>query len=307
VRGHYRIGISGWTYEPWRGTFYPKNVRQHAELAYASRRMNSLEINGTFYSLQRPSTYAAWHDAAPDDFVFAVKAPRFITHIRRLKDCAAPVANFFASGVLRLGPKLGPILWQLPRSFHFDKARIAEFLRLLPRDTREAATIARHRDAWMEERSWLDPGERRPLRHAIEIRHASFNDPAFFRLLERQGIALVIADTAGKWPQIEVETSDFVYARLHGDKELYTSGYTQAALDRWARKFSAFAGKRLDVYAYFDNDVKVRAPYDAMSLAWRLGIGPKPGRAPRVEVPPPNPEARTRWPFFGARRVLSKA
>ena len=305
MKGDYRIGISGWTYEPWRGTFYPKNLSRKKELGYAASRLNSLELNGTFYSLQRASTFAAWFDAVPENFLFAVKAPRFITHIRRLNDVEVPIANFFASGVLRLDHKLGPILWQFPPSFRFDESIFQRFFSLLPRDTLEAAGSALRRDDWLEDRSWFDVREKHPLRHAVEIRHPSFIDPAFFRLLERFGVALVVADTSGKWPHVERLSADFVYVRLHGDKQLYVSGYTQAALDRWARKFSAWSRKGLDVFAYFDNDVKVRAPYDAMSLAWKLGVGPKPGRAPRVErSSPTRPASDNRWPNFPRRRAI---
>lgn len=310
-----RIGISGWTYAPWRGTFFPADLKQREELAYAARQVPSIEINGSFYSLQRPSSYASWAGQVPAGFVFAVKGPRFITHIKRLgNDILAPLANFWASGVLRLGPKLGPVLWQLPPSFRYDAERLDRFFALLPRDTRAAAALAKKHDDKLKEAWTRWTGPARPLRHALEVRHKSFENPEFIALLRRHRIALVVADTAGKWPFIEDVTADFVYVRLHGDEELYVSGYTPAALRTWAAKIRAWsrgtnptgaalqapaaprrAGGR-DVFVYFDNDVKVRAPYDAMTLAHLLGLGPKPGAPPDIkkikEVP------RTRWPSF---------
>jgi uncharacterized protein YecE (DUF72 family) len=312
-----RIGISGWTYPPWRGTFFPPDLLQREELAYAARQVASIEINGTFYSLQRPSSYAAWHDQTPDDFLFSVKGPRYITHIRRLKEPIVPLANFFASGVLRLGGKLGPFLWQLPPSLRFDPRRLEEFFTLLPRDTDAAATLARQHDHKVRQ-PWFEPGPIRPLRHALEVRHLSFCVPEFVALLREHHVALVVADTAGKWPFMEDVTADFVYVRLHGDSELYVSGYTPAALRLWARKVRAWhrganpAGARLTapraprhaggraVYVYFDNDVKVRAPYDAMTLAHLLKRGPKPGRPPALSTI--RETARTRWPGFPSRR-----
>jgi uncharacterized protein YecE (DUF72 family) len=308
-----RIGISGWTYAPWRGTFFPADLKQREELAYAARQVRSIEINGTFYSLQRPSSYAAWHDETPDDFVFSVKGPRYLTHIRRLKNITAPLANFFASGVLRLREKLGPILWQLPPSFRFDAGRLEEFFALLPRDTEAAAKLAEQHDEKLRE-SWLEPGPLHPLRHALEVRHESFRTPEFIALLRRHRVALVVADTAGKWPFMEDVTADFIYVRLHGDEELYVSGYTPAALQEWARKIRAWqkggdavgadlVGPRLarrasgrDVFVYFDNDVKVRAPYDAMTLAHLLKLGPKPDAPP--DVVKIKAVARTRWPGY---------
>lgn len=283
--GAARIGISGWRYPPWRGVFYPPGLPQRAELSYVSERMDTAEINGSFYSLQRPSSWQAWHDATPPSFLFAVKGPRFITHMKKLHDVRAPLANFFASGVLALRGKLGPILWQLPPNLGFDAERMDAFLSLLPSDTEQALELARQHDARLEGRAWLEEGPRRRLRHAFEVRHDSFADPAFIALLRRHHAALVVADTAGRWPLMEDVTSDFVYVRLHGDEALYTSGYGDAALNRWAARVGAWrAGSqvadarlaspvnprkvaRRDVFCYFDNDVKVHAPFDAMSLA----------------------------------------
>jgi uncharacterized protein YecE (DUF72 family) len=197
--GQVRIGISGWRYEPWRGEFYPQGLRQADELAYASRQLPSIEINGSFYSLQRPESWAAWHDETPDDFVFAVKAPKFITHVKRLRDIDAPLANFFASGVLRLNRKLGPMLWQFPPNFRFEPADFEPFLASLPFDTAHSLWIARQHDERLNGRSWLRIDEPRALRHAVELRHESFADPDFIQLLRQYGVAWVVADTAGRY------------------------------------------------------------------------------------------------------------
>jgi uncharacterized protein YecE (DUF72 family) len=267
-----RIGISGWTYPPWRGKFYPKKLPQKDELRFASRALNSIEINGTFYSLQRPSSYKSWYAQTPDEFVFAVKGGRFITHMKRLKDIDAPLANFLASGLLLLKQKLGPILWQFPPNFPFDQEKFSSFFELLPHDTHALAKLARKHDKRMtKEKRWLEADERRRVRHAVEIRHESFRDDKFLNLLKRHNIALVLADTARQFPMIEEVTADFVYARLHGDEELYASGYSEAALDDWAKRLTKLREKR-DLYVYFDNDIKVHAPFDAMSLSRRMGL-----------------------------------
>ena len=281
-----RIGISGWRYAPWRGVFYPDELPQREELAYASRQLASIEINGSFYSLQRPSSYARWREDAPRGFVFAVKAPRYVTHIRRLRDARDGLANFFASGVLCLREKLGPILWQLPPSLRYREEVLEEFLAQLPKDTRSAALLARHHGDLPKDRTAWDTDKRRRLRHAMEVRHESFRDPAFIAQLRRHGVALVVADTARRWPLLEDVTAGFMYLRLHGDKELYASGYTPAALRAWSRRLHAWMKgaqpsdarcaapdskpprrATRDVYVYFDNDQKVRAPFDAMALA----------------------------------------
>jgi uncharacterized protein YecE (DUF72 family) len=285
--GSARIGISGWTYAPWRGKFYPRGLRQKDELAYAAKIFSTIEINGTFYSLQRPQSFARWAAATPDDFVFSVKAPRFITHVKRLKGVETPLANFLASGVLRLGAKLGPVLWQFAPNFRFDPARIEAFFELLPHDTKAAAKLARRHDRRMQDRVWLEIDAARPLRHAMEIRNESFVDPKFIALLRRHDIALVCADAVA-WPRLMDLTSDFVYCRLHGSEELYASGYDDAALDDWAAHVAAWAQggepatsdrvidrpapkrRNRDVFVYFDNDAKVRAPIDAQSLEKRV-------------------------------------
>jgi uncharacterized protein YecE (DUF72 family) len=267
-----RIGISGWRYEPWRGVFYPQDLVQRRELEYCGLRFPTVEINGSFYSLQRPEYYEAWYRETPPGFVFAVKGSRYITHLRRLKDIEKPLANFYASGVLALKDKLGPFLWQFPEMFHFKPERLEAFFALLPRSTREALSLARTRDSRMTGRARLAIDADRPLRHAIEIRHRSFMNDAFLALLRKHAMGLVVADTAGRWPKMLHVTADFVYVRLHGDVELYTSGYSSRALAAWARRIRRWDEDGKDVYVYFDNDVKVRAPYDAQSLMRQLGL-----------------------------------
>jgi uncharacterized protein YecE (DUF72 family) len=284
-----RTGISGWTYPPWRGVFYPPKLPQKQELAYAARRLTTIEINGTFYSLQRPESFAAWAEAVPADFVFAVKAPRYLTHILRLKDFAGALPNFLASGMLRLGPKLGPVLWQLPPYFRFEADRLGAFVAALPHDTEAAADLASHHDQRMAGRAWTQTDAARPLRHAIEVRHESFRTRAFTDLLAAHDVALVCADSL-TWPRLGDVTADFVYARLHGAEELYASGYDDASLGAWAARVRTWAAggrpddldhvgaappdRKRDVFVYFDNDAKVRAPADAQALAARLGVGP---------------------------------
>jgi uncharacterized protein YecE (DUF72 family) len=283
--GVIRIGVSGWRYPPWRGVFYPRTLAQRLELAYASRRLSTVEINGSFYALQRPEYYAQWHGETPPGFVFAVKGGRFITHMLKLRNIEAAIANFFASGIANLGEKLGPFLWQLPPVLAFDAERLRAFFELLPRDTDAASALARKRNDKVRGRARLAYGPNRALRHALEVRHPSYGTPEFVALLRQHGIALVVADTAGRWPYAEDVTADFVYARLHGDQELYVSGYTPRALARWAGRVRHWSrggqpdDARLiapglplermprDVYVYFDNDAKVKAPRDALALA----------------------------------------
>jgi uncharacterized protein YecE (DUF72 family) len=288
-RGRVRIGISGWRYGGWRGSFYPKGLRQKDELAYATGHFDTIEINGTHYSLQRPDYFAQWRDETPDRFVFAVKGSRFITHMKQLREVEAPLANFFAQGVLRLEEKLGPLLWQFSPRFVFNEDKLEAFFALLPRDTEAAAALAERHDHRLAGRAWTRTEKKRKLRHAIEIRHASCLDARFVRLLRRHGVALVFADTVD-WPYAEDVTADFLYLRLHGSEELYASGYDDEALDHWAARIKAWAAgaepndaelidpdhrprrRARDVYVYFDNDAKVRAPFDAQSLRQKLGL-----------------------------------
>ena len=286
-----RIGISGWRYTPWRGVFYPKDLPQRLELHYASRVLPTIEINGSFYSLQYPASYQSWHDETPADFIFAVKGPRFITHMKKLRDVETPLANFFASGLFNLRRKLGPILWQFPPNFRYDRQKLTKFFELLPRDTEAALKLARRRDSRMTGRSRLTIDTRRPLRHAMEIRHESFCDSSFIELLREHNIALVIAETAQRFPMMHDITADFVYMRLHGDRTLYQSGYSDRALEKWAKRIESWhrggelrsnqkatklkppTSKPRDIYCYFDNtDVKLRAPVDAQTLIRKLGV-----------------------------------
>ncbi|ASR38237.1 hypothetical protein BAY61_28155 [Prauserella marina] len=279
-RGQVRIGTSGWLYPPWRETFYPKGLAHRRELEYLASRVGTVEINGSFYSLQRPASYETWYSQTPDDFVFAVKGGRFITHMKQLRGVDSALSNFFASGVLALGSKLGPVLWQLPPRLAFDEQRLASFFDVLPRNTVAAADLARHHDDKLKTKPYLEVIENKPIRHALEVRHPSFTGEAFVNLLHEYDIALVVADTAGKWPYSEEVTTDFVYVRLHGDKELYASGYTERALRKWAEKITAWRSGGKDVYVYFDNDMKVKAPGDAMNLA-KLVDHPEGGAIPR--------------------------
>lgn len=270
--GLVRIGISGWTYEPWRGNFYPDGLPQRLELAYATRRFSTLEINGTFYSLQRPSSFRDWYVQTPAGFVFSIKGSRYITHLRRLKDVRTPLANFLASGLLELREKLGPILWQFPPTMKLDLRRFRAFLEMLPRDSRELARLGAEYDSRLKEPPALEFDANRPVRHAIEFRHESFLTPAFVELLREFNVSIVVADAASKFPASEEVTADFVYIRLHGSRKLYVSGYTPRELDGWAGKIRGWS-KRGDVYVYFDNtDIKLRAPVDARSLARRLDV-----------------------------------
>ncbi|MDQ1599248.1 MAG: hypothetical protein QOD68_722 [Actinomycetota bacterium] len=275
-----RVGISGWNYPPWRGVFYPPGLPHRLELEHAASRLGSIEINGSFYALQKPESYRAWHDRTPADFLFSVKGGRFVTHMKKLRGVETPLANFFASGLLALGPKLGPLLWQLPPNLGFDEERLAQFFALLPRTTAAAAVQAAGHDERLEDRAWLTTDADRPLRHALEVRHPTYENPRFLPLLREHDIAVVTADTAGKWPLILQPTTDLAYVRLHGDQELYTSGYSDQALDVWAARVAAWRDEGRDVVVYFDNDVKVHAPYDAQRLAARLGLGPEPGPGP---------------------------
>jgi len=285
--GTVRIGISGWTYAPWRSVFYPADLPQKQELNYSSHIFPTIEINGTFYSLQTPKSFVRWRGETPDDFVFAVKATRYITHMRQLREVEVPLANFFASGLLALGPKLGPTLWQFPPSFKFQPDLVEEFFKRLPTTTQEAADLASGCDAWMKKRAYVDPTVPGPVRHAMEIRHKSFASEDFIALLRKYSVALVCAD-AVKWPRLMDVTADFVYCRLHGSELLYASGYDDKSLDEWANRIAAWAmggeaeGEhasetaapqmpRRDVFVYFDNDAKVRAPVDAQELIERVG------------------------------------
>ena len=287
-RADIRIGVSGWTYTPWRGNFYPTGLRQKDELSYAASQFNALEINGTFYGMQVPQSFARWAAAVPDDFVFAVKGPRFLTHMLKLTRIEAPLANFFASGPLALGHKLGPILWQFPERFGFDPDRLLPFFEMLPRTHSAAARLAARHDHRLRAAAHLEIVDDLPIRHAIEIRHAGFREPRFIDLLRRHNVALVCADTVD-WPLLMDLTADFAYCRLHGSTELYKSRYSQAEIERWAGRVDAWAhgrrmadgnfvtaplddGKRRDVYVFFDNTDKLQAPDNARELMQALDV-----------------------------------
>jgi uncharacterized protein YecE (DUF72 family) len=286
--GKIRIGISGWRYEPWRGVFYPEKLPQKSELAFAAGKLNSIEVNGTFYSLQRPSSFARWAAETPVDFVFSVKGPRFITHIRRLREVEGPLANFMASGVLLMGKKLGPFLWQFPPNFKYQHELLENFFKQLPADSTAALKLGQGHDLRIKTEEGLEITERFALRHAIEVRNKSFVVPEFVELLRKYQVALVCADTV-EWPRLMDVTSDFMYCRLHGSEKLYENGYDDKSLDAWARRVTDWArgdepedaervlevgkGARKavrDVFVYFDNDLKVKAPVDAMALAARV-------------------------------------
>lgn len=241
-----RIGIGGWTYEPWRGTFYPSGVRQADELAFAAKALTTIEINGTYYGTQKPETFAKWAKATPEGFVFALKAPRFATSRRVLADGGESIARFLASGLTELGPKLGPINWQLPETKKFDAGDMAAFLDLLP-----------------------DSVDGIPLRHAIEARHASFANSDFVTLLRDRNIAAVQAADSD-YPQIEAATAPFAYLRIMGTTEGHPEGYAPADLDRWTARLRGIAKDR-EVFLFVISGHKVANPAAAQALIRRLG------------------------------------
>lgn len=287
--GRVRIGISGWRYAGWRGVFYPAKLAQRRELEFAASRFSTVEINGTFYSLQKPQYFRDWSEQTPEDFVFGVKGSRYLTHMLKLKNAERPLANFFASGLLELGKKLGPVLWQFPPQLKFERERFHEFFKKLPRTHGEAAVLAREHDERLKGRASTEVADgvrkKAAIRHAVEIRDESFACEEFIHLLREHDVALVVADTV-EWPLLMDVTADFVYVRLHGSEVLYASAYEDEALEVWADRVVAWAtggtaeGRRAcgtearacerDVYVYFDNDAKVRAPFDAMLLEERV-------------------------------------
>jgi uncharacterized protein YecE (DUF72 family) len=288
-----RVGISGWRYAPWRGNFYPEGLAQRRELEYASSRFNSLEINGTFYSLQRPESFAAWYQQTPKGFVFAIKGPRFLTHMLKLSRLEGPLANFWASGVLNLAEKTGPFLWQFPAMMRCDIPKFERFFEFLPRTMEEAAALARTHEERLAGRAATEALCSGRLRHAVEFRHESFLCSEFVDLCRAHSVSIVVADVASRFPTTEDVTADFVYVRLHGSRVLYQSGYTPREIERWASRIEAWRDGReptdarradapakvrargRDVYVYFDNtDVKLCAPIDAAKMAGHLGIEP---------------------------------
>ncbi len=247
ARGRIRIGIGGWTYPPWRGTFYPPDLPQRRELEYASRQFGAIEINATFYGRQSPKSWKAWGDEAPDGFQFAVKGSRFCVTRPKLADAAEGVRTYFAQGMAALGDKLGPVLWMLAARRQFDAEDIAGFFDVLPRD--------------------LDG---MPLRHAIEPRHDSFRDDRFFELCRKNDVAVVFGDDE-EFPCIEADTASFAYARLQCMKEDEPTGYPGARLDELAKRVERWAEAGRDAYVFMINGAKVKAPAAALALQERLG------------------------------------
>ncbi len=257
-----RVGIGGWTFEPWRGVFYPDKLSQAKELGYASRAVTAIEVNGTYYSGFKPPTFAKWRDETPDDFIFAIKASRFCTNRKVLADGAESIGMFISQGLTELGDKLGPILWQFMATKKFDADDFGGFLKLLPREL-----------------------EGRPLRHALEVRHDSFRDPRFVDMAREAGAAVVFADGEGR-PVIADLTADFAYARLMDAREDIETGYDDAALDLWATVAKEWEAGRppegidlltppaetgpRDVFVFMINGAKVRAPAAAQALISRL-------------------------------------
>jgi len=280
------IGTSGWLYPRWRGDFYPRGLPQRRELAYLAERLPSVEVNGTFYSLTRPSTCAAWRAAVPPGFTFAIKGSRYITHMLKLRNFEGPLANFFSSGLLLLGELLGPILWQLPPQLPFDGERTRRFFEAVPRDVAAAERWARRHDARTTGRATLTApdGRQRKVRHAVEIRHPSWLADAALETLRQLDVALVAADTAGKHPLSFERTADFAYVRLHGATALYASRYEDDDLAAWTERVAGWTAAGADAYVYFDNDAQGHAPHDALRLL--AAVEARRGRPPG---PPPRP------------------
>lgn len=280
--GRIRVGVSGWSYDEWRGGFYPEDLSQDEELSHAARHFDTIEVNGTFYGLTDPGAVRSWYEATPYEFVFAVKGSRYITHTKRLSDTGSALANFFASGVLDLDHKLGPILWQLPPNMKFDVDRLESFLVALPHDTDAAAELARRHDDRIEDVSF-GPGENHRVRHVLEPRHETFLDPELSRLAQDHGVALAFSHSS-EWPYLEEITAGFVYVRLHGPEELYASAYGERRLERLAKRMVEWrdgglpsdserisdtnppSRKSRDVYVYFDNTAAGHAPREAKAL-----------------------------------------
>lgn len=269
--GRIRVGISGYDYAPWRGAFYPEVLPRRAWLTYAAQSFDSVEINGTFYSLKSPTTFEKWaKEVPPWPFVFSLKGSRFLTHNLKLRNVDSALGNFFASGVLALGRRTGPFLWQLPATYSFDAERMDGFMRMLPRSSRQAEPIAEEHDHRLRRGSLTTAAANVRYRHVFEVRHPSYFHEEFYSLLRAHRMGFVIADSAGKFPTDDVVTAPFVYVRLHGSTELYVSGYSDEELDSWAHRVHQWSVAGHDVYVYFDNDAKVHAPHDARRLRERL-------------------------------------
>ncbi|MDC9826465.1 DUF72 domain-containing protein [Devosia sp. ZB163] len=284
MAGTIRLGTAGWVFEPWRKNFYPDGLKQREELAYASAQLGNIEINATFYSHQKATSFENWASQTPDDFVFTVKGHQLVTHIKRLKDVEIPLANFFASGVMALGRKLGPFCWQLPGNSSYDPARMEDFLALLPQTPDELTTLAGKTD-YAKNPPYLDATGIGRVRHAIEVRHKSFADERFIAQLRRYNVALVVADTAD-WPHID-QTADFSYARLQGapGRESYSTDERDARtgwLKAWAEGSAVADGTYVtgpeaappprDVFAFFVSTDKEHAPDNARAVMAMLGL-----------------------------------
>lgn len=284
MTGTIRLGTAGWVFEPWRDNFYPKGLKQKDELAWSSARLGNIEINATFYSHQKAASFQNWAAATPDDFVFSVKGHQLITHIKRLKDVEIPLANFFASGVLALGGKLGPFCWQLPGNTRYDADRVETFLGLLPH-TPEALLALAAKSEGLKNDPFLDTTGITRVRHAIEVRHESFATPRFIEQLRAHNVALVVSDTA-EWPYID-QTTDFAYARLQGapGAERYTSEERSIRarwLKAWAEGRPVTDGRYVtapeqsppprDVNAFFVSTDKDNAPHNARAVMAELGL-----------------------------------
>jgi len=275
------VGVSGWVYPHWSGSYFPEDVSLARRLAYIGRHFSSVEINGTFYSMKRPNVFEQWRAEVPPSFVFAVKASRYYTHMVKLKGIA-PIANFFAQGLLRLGAQLGPILWQLPPMLRFTPERARAFFEVLPKDVKAAERLARRHDHRLVGRCALraPDGRDRPLRHALEVRDTSWLSEESLDLMREHGVALVAADTAGRHPRSEIRTADFAYVRLHGARRLYVGHYTDSELDAWATTAAGWMRAGSDVYVYFDNtDEIAAAPFDAQTLDVKIAEKMKRRRA----------------------------
>jgi uncharacterized protein YecE (DUF72 family) len=269
-QGTVRTGTAGWVFEPWRGSFYPQGLVQKKELAYASSRLGTIEINATFRANQKPDSFAKWAGEARDAFVFAIKGPQLVTHIKRLKNCEQELANFLASGPLALGTKLGPFIWQLPPNLGYDRDVLAGFLALLPQTTADYVALASKADERLKSPPYLDAKHVGPIRHAIEMRHASFDLPEVNQLLAEHNVARVIADTPDN--RSRELTADFAYCRLQGPARGDGGGYQPADIADWAQTIEAWSADGKDVFAYFVHEDKLHAPANAVALRQALGI-----------------------------------
>ncbi|MDB5623334.1 MAG: hypothetical protein JWR39_1897 [Devosia sp.] len=265
-----RTGTAGWVFEPWRGTFYPDGLVQKRELAWSSSRLGTIEINATFRANQKPASFGKWAAETREGFVFSVKGPQLVTHIRRLRNCRAELANFFASGPLALGAKLGPFIWQLPPNLALDLAVLETFLALLPRTGADYVALAQDADERLKTPPFLDTAGIGPIRHAIEARHPSWDVPQARALLARHNTALVISDTPAQ--PARALTADWAYCRLQGPARPDATGYTPADIADWAEQIRSWDAAGHDVFALFVHEDKLHAPANAIALRQALGI-----------------------------------